>query len=476
MAQVPREPTPNASPAHLFGAELRRRREERGWSLTQAILRFAESGRRVHHGYLGHVELGERLPEDRQFAELADEVFSTGGLLGRLWEFADADRWRTRRQAQQDRRDLINIMAGMLDPVVSGEIVLVPYLTGAGTVGYMRISRRTFVSTGGLAAAMFAAGAFTPDDLERLGGALDQPERTDLRVADHFRAMLAAHKANDFVQSPAARIGSVTAQTAELDRLCRDARDPVRPALRNVQAEYAEYTGWLHQEIGNHAPSVYWTSQAETWAQAGGDYQMVSFVHGRKINIAYWAEQYHHATELADTADRVPWHMPPGVASLTAQNHALACAALGDEAGTRGRLDAAAALLDRRAGSGEDTVYWAQRHTPDHLRERVAHCYVRLGHAEEAVDILREVMSDIHRPVSLLALAHARAGNPEAAIAAGNVSLNGIVSAPALTNLDATGRALSRWANLDAVRDFTRRVADTRRLLRQDARTAATTG
>lgn len=481
MGKTSREPTPNASPTHFFGAELRRCREQCGWSLTQVTTRFAESGRQVHHGYLGHVELGERLPEDRQFGEIADGMFGAGGLLVRLWEFADTDRRRSRQDARTERRTLIDIAAGMLAPVASGEIVLVPYLTPAGTVGYMRISRRTFVSTGGLAAAMFAAGAFTPDDLDRLSGALDEPERVDLRVADYFRSILAAHKANDFVQSPAARVGSVVTQVGELDRLCRDARGNVRSALRRVQAGYATYAGWLHQEIGNHAPSVFWTDQAIEWARASGDYQMVSFALGRKINIAYWAGQPREAVELADAARHVPWHVPPGLASLNAQNEALTHAMSGDETTARAKLDDAAGLLALREGSGEDTVDWAQRHSPTDLEGHVAHCHVSLGHARDAVDVMERVRQDDDPRwwgmLSLLALAHARAGDPRSAVVAGNDALARAVGACALTNLDATSRALARWDDLDSVRRFNARVAETRRRLRHDAtRTAATAG
>ena len=162
------------------------------------------------------------------------------------------------------------------------------------------------MSTGGLAAAMFAAGAFTPDDLDRLAGAPDEPGRADPKVADYFRSMLAAHKANDSVQSPVTRLGSVVAQTGALDRLCGGAQEPARSALRTVLAEYAEYAGWLHEETGNRAPSVYWTNQPTGWARAGGDYQLVSFIQGRKINIAYWAGQCQHAAELAEASRRVP--------------------------------------------------------------------------------------------------------------------------------------------------------------------------
>ena len=97
---------------------------------------------------------------------------------------------------------------------------------------------------------------------------------------------------------------------------------------------------------------MYWTNQATEWARAGGDYQLVSFIQGRNINIAYWAGQYQHAAELAEASRRVPWHVPPGLASLIARDGAATSAMLGDKAAAHAQLDEAADLLARRDSSG----------------------------------------------------------------------------------------------------------------------------
>ncbi|WP_334615628.1 helix-turn-helix domain-containing protein, partial [Micromonospora sp. CPCC 205556] len=63
-----------------FGAQLRRMRAERAWSLRDLAERIT-----YNRGYIGKVEQGEKFP-DRQFAERADQAFGTRGALIAAWE------------------------------------------------------------------------------------------------------------------------------------------------------------------------------------------------------------------------------------------------------------------------------------------------------------------------------------------------------------------------------------------------------
>jgi transcriptional regulator with XRE-family HTH domain len=165
MGRPARPLTPNVSAAHLFGAELRRAREKAGWSLEQLRDRCREHGRVLHRGWLAHVEHGERLPEDRDFAELADLVLGTDGLLTRLWEFAETGRAARQDETRQSRMLTTDLAAHTLAPIMNGDIVYVPYIASGATVAYMRMTRRSFLATGGLATASLASGLFVRDDL-----------------------------------------------------------------------------------------------------------------------------------------------------------------------------------------------------------------------------------------------------------------------------------------------------------------------
>lgn len=165
MGRPPRPLTPNASAAHLFGAELRRARENAGWSLEQLRDRCRDQGRVLHRGWLAHVEHGGRLPEDRDFAEIADSVLETDGLLTRLWEFADTARTASQDETRQSRMAVADLVAQTLSPIMNGDIVYVPYIVSDATVAYMRMTRRSFLATGGLATSSLVSGLFAHDDL-----------------------------------------------------------------------------------------------------------------------------------------------------------------------------------------------------------------------------------------------------------------------------------------------------------------------
>jgi transcriptional regulator with XRE-family HTH domain len=465
----PRELTPNASAAHLFGAELRQQRQRHGLSLERLCAVIVQRGYRAATGYVSNVEAGVRLPQERRFAEVCDAALDTGGLLARLWDFAEGERRGDRRERAQQREAVLEFAAGALAPVVSGEAVYVPVVTAVDTIEYVRLTRREFLAYG--AALAGGIGVLAPDELDRLTLALEQPQRADEQVAGYFRQMLAVQKAYDYKVAPVAQVGPVVQQVGVLDRLCSDAKGPARARLRAVQSEYGEYAGWLHQEIGNPKTAAHWTDKAMAWAQAAGDYQLVSFTIGRKTNIAVWAGRHREAAEVAESGRQVPWEVPPGLASINAQYEARAHALEGDEAQALRLSDRARELIDLRECSGEDRIFWARQRTPAHLQASRAHFFVDLGRSADAVDMLEHLLPD-HRPepqhvgtLSLLALAHARGGDPRAATSVGEAALDLAVSASALTILAEASHELRTWEAEEYVRSFRRRLQQTRQLL-----------
>jgi transcriptional regulator with XRE-family HTH domain len=464
----------------------------------KARLSQAQLARRVGYSRssVASAETGDHQPAEDLWAR-CDEMLGAGGSIAAAYRELAAHRDRQARErarraeAERDAkiqqwreeaclepeggaRAAASVPTG--PPAPAADVVLVPYLTVAGTVEYVRMSRRAFVATGGLAAAMVAAGAAATDEVDRLVGGLEDPRRADWQVVRQFRQMLAVQKANEYVVHPALRVGPVVQQISVLDRLGRNARTGVGSALRSVQAEYAEYVGWLHQEIGNQDSSVYWTDTAIVLAHAGGDFQMVSFATSRKVNIASWEGRCREAVNLAEQARRVPWHVPPGLASLNSMHAAHALARLGEEADARRLLEEAAELITHRQRSGEDAIWWARHHTNQRLRGHHALCHVELGRLADAVAILDDLLpgegprDGWHAgPLSTLALAHARAGDARASAAAGEEALDLTDSACTLMVLHAASRELDMWEHEDFVRRFRGRLDERRRLLRHSA-------
>ncbi|MGY0060992.1 helix-turn-helix domain-containing protein [Streptomyces sp. LZ34] len=113
MAARKRELTPERSVRHLFGAELRRHREEAGMSLDQ--LAEVVSSSRSH---LGRIELAEYMIPPELPAQL-DAAFGTDGIFVKLYALArrevHPDKYR-RRMELETRAQAIACYAGQLVP------------------------------------------------------------------------------------------------------------------------------------------------------------------------------------------------------------------------------------------------------------------------------------------------------------------------------------------------------------------------
>ncbi|MCC2278568.1 helix-turn-helix domain-containing protein [Streptomyces sp. ET3-23] len=113
MARRTRELTPDRSPRHAFGAELRRHRERAGMSLEQLaqVVRYSRS-------HLGRIEIAEHMPPPG-LAEKLDEVFGTDGIFKLLYGLAlrasHPDKYE-RRSEMEARARIIREYAGCFVP------------------------------------------------------------------------------------------------------------------------------------------------------------------------------------------------------------------------------------------------------------------------------------------------------------------------------------------------------------------------
>ncbi|MEV6925328.1 helix-turn-helix transcriptional regulator [Dactylosporangium sp. NPDC051485] len=107
MGQRPSTLTPNQSPRHLLGAELRRWRELRGLSAARLAERVFASGDLV-----SKVEKAQRNASAELIAA-CDVALDTGGALGRLLDFAVHHEHQAEPEAE----------AASVPPVVSPEPV-----------------------------------------------------------------------------------------------------------------------------------------------------------------------------------------------------------------------------------------------------------------------------------------------------------------------------------------------------------------
>jgi tetratricopeptide (TPR) repeat protein len=316
MPQPPRPLNPGRSDRDWFGAELRYWRGLRG--LSQAAL-----GALVHVSgdLIGKIEKAERacLPE---LAAALDAALRTGGVLARalVRVTAEADR----RAADADTRapGAGNAFGGpgadpMLGPSAPhpdpgepdepgcdaadvnapGDAPLrVPCRTADGRIALVPMPRRALLRGGATGAALLASGvpAAAPASTAVL------PEGDD--PVTQLRELRRSLVRRDNLHGPVAVIDSARDHLGLVRRLRDSASGADRRALLQVQAEYAEFCGWLHQDVGDLDAARYWTDRALEWAHGSGSAEVVAYVVIRKAQLAVETGDPADAVDLAEAA------------------------------------------------------------------------------------------------------------------------------------------------------------------------------
>jgi transcriptional regulator with XRE-family HTH domain len=151
-------------------------------------------------------------------------------------------------------------------------------------------------------------------------------------------------------------------------------------------ARYAEFLGWLHQDLGNPMISLFWMDRALEWAQeANTDPQFTSYVLMRKSDHA---EQYGTADRviaLAEASLRIP-SLSPRAKALAIQQEARGYSQRGDKALFERKLDEARESIIQAEGSGD--APWGEYCDLTYITMQEASGRIELGQFNRAIDIM----------------------------------------------------------------------------------------
>jgi tetratricopeptide (TPR) repeat protein len=168
-----------------------------------------------------------------------------------------------------------------------------------------------------------------------------------------------------------------------------------RRALLSLQAEFAEFAGWLHQDCGDFRQAQYWLDRALDWSHAVADPEMTVFVMARKSQLAGDMRDPEGAIDLADAAAAIA---RPGsrlhAVALTYQAHGYALA--GDPASSMRTIDQArsmAATLEKAKEPGRAT--WLDG---AYVEVQQGRCLSALGSHEQAVTVYQQAIRDLPQP------------------------------------------------------------------------------
>lgn len=462
MGQPRRELTPDRSPLHLWGSELRAWRDRRGLSLAKLgeLTRYNPS-------YLARIERGERNPP-RELAEAVDrELNASGGLL-RLWNRIDVKPNEIRHSGyvanQPDHvANTRQVLVPSPDFAAESEEagVTVPCRTQDGGIIFVTLPRRTFLGGLGLGAmAAVPAGPFASAQSKTLGSprAITPP---GLKPAEHFRQMRRILIDNDNLLGPLRAIPAVESQIEAIRQLRFGYRGADASELLYIQTQFAELCGWLYQDAGNFRSAQYWTDRALEWSYATGVPDLTTFILGRKSQLAGDMRDGLTAIDLANAAANQA-RPDTRLGAIAATNGAYGYALTGDSGNANKMLDLAHDLITKDM---DPAFSWGSWMDDAYIEIHRARSLLTVGNHADAAEGFRVALEHLpasrHRDRGVYlareSLAYAGAREPEQAGSAGLQAL-GIAeatgSARIITELAKLDGQLKRWHSVPAVNEF----------------------
>ncbi|RKF23619.1 helix-turn-helix domain-containing protein [Micromonospora globbae] len=412
-----------------LGRQLAASRKAAGYT-QHALAPKTLSGRST----VANAEVGRQHP-DRAFWERCDAVLQTGGDLAAGYDRVVALQQHHRRPkssaalsasiasaraavASQGHLARMGTEAArrMPDGDAAAETIIVTVVIEE-RVRQVRISRRALMQamTGSLTASLPGA------DLAA------QPVRVDPAIVEHFTVLRAVLVESDNRVGAAAILPTARQQVGHIADFRRAARGGLRDSILSTEARWAEFAGWLSDDLGDRTAGEWWLARALTMAQEAGDAELTAYVLARMSQRAAGDRDRDRVLGLACAAGRSGGNAQ--VRAFAAVQRAHGYAITGDSSAFRAAVEEAQRLVADVDGDGKalgsfcTTAYvWAQE----------GDGWLRLGRPRSAVrcfDRALEAWPESYRRerglyLARSAAAHAAAGDPQQAAGSGLAALN----------------------------------------------------
>jgi transcriptional regulator with XRE-family HTH domain len=250
-----------------------------------------------------------------------------------------------------------------------------------------------------------------------------------------------------------------------IDVLRRSARGKHRRELLAIAASYAEFLGWMHDEIGDPRGAIQWTTRALEQGQAADDRDTVAYSYVRMSQLAEDDGDADRVVGLARAARREQ-DLSPMVRALALRQEARGLSVAGDEVACMDRLDAARTEFGRVSPRTDDEYWIGYCADAQHFDMERAASWLELGKPTRAIEVYRDVQDRVWRQlctweqgvhIAKLAHAHAMAGEQEHAVSLAYEALdNARVTKSALV-LRELGR-LGTWEGAPDVAELAREI------------------
>jgi len=395
VGQQPRALIPGISAAHRFGAELRRWRRARGYSLARLAPLVLSSA-----STLNHLELATR-PADENVVRLCDEVLGAGGELLQLYaQISDQGNQGAESWEQQSLR---------LSPGLTEAVVLLSEMSS------MDSARRCLLKSAPFAALPLVglqrdwllalttshtgseSGQSSAHRIHATRAMIDALDELDNRFGGGFARSTAVHFLNHEV----------------LPRLHTDVRDAERRELTTLAAKLCAMCGWMCYDQAGFGLAQRYMTQGLRLCLEGGDMVLAGQIFAGMSHLATTLGHADEALNLAHVglATARKASNPLGMMRIHAMA-ARALAAMGDSAKSAREVHLAEVALDASRGP-ETESEWVRWLDAGYLAGETAQCLSIIGdHRTAGIFAGQAVQGSVgkgrRRAINLLVLASSR--------------------------------------------------------------------
>lgn len=205
-------------------------------------------------------------------------------------------------------------------------------------------------------------------------------------VLEYFDRQLAEHLRFDNLAGPNFILATAQAQLGQVEQLAAGgATDLARLASR-----YAEFTGWLQQDVGDDAEALRLTCRAVDFAEMAGDGELTTYNRMRKANVLTTAADLPLAASTAQRALVDASNQFPHLVPVCLRQAALTSARMRDEHSARAAIERA---VDLTSVLVDDADTHAAYCTKSYVQMEAALCLLVLRQPAAAEEACRDALT-----------------------------------------------------------------------------------
>jgi transcriptional regulator with XRE-family HTH domain len=205
-------------------------------------------------------------------------------------------------------------------------------------------------------------------------------------VLEYFDRQLGEHLRFDNLAGPTFVLATAQAQLGQVEQLAAGGATE----LARLASRFAEFTGWLQQDVGNDAEALRLTCRAVDFAEMAGDGELSTYNRMRKANVLTTATDLQLAAStahraLTDASDRFP-HLVP----VCLRQTALTSARMRDERGARAAIERAVDLTSATINTSDAHSSYCTR---SYVQMEAALCLLVLRQPAAAEEVCRDALA-----------------------------------------------------------------------------------